>query len=253
MSSPVAVPISLALAFGVLAMHHEPHGAVVQLRGVGGLDVRVHARYARELRQLRGSTSPCPKSIPFPPEVIRRNGTSTFICGIPPTRRTSPARPKAVYSPRCTAATKPRPDIPALGSAVVELRGRDRARGRRDRPARPAVPRDRVLARHNQRSDRLRAHARADRRRRLRGRRALARQQHPGRRADRLHQQRQALGGAGVRLQRRAAATHAAPATVRKPERTVPLSMADRVRDISKVLDELPGWFGARADAEARA
>ncbi len=28
----------------------------------------------------------------------------------------------------------------------------------------------------------------------------------------------------------------------------VPLSMADRVRDIDKVLDELPGWFGDRVD-----
>jgi predicted dienelactone hydrolase len=28
----------------------------------------------------------------------------------------------------------------------------------------------------------------------------------------------------------------------------VPLSMADRVRDIAKVLDELPGWFGDRVD-----
>ena len=28
----------------------------------------------------------------------------------------------------------------------------------------------------------------------------------------------------------------------------VPLSMADRVRDISHVLDNVPGWFGARAD-----
>jgi predicted dienelactone hydrolase len=28
----------------------------------------------------------------------------------------------------------------------------------------------------------------------------------------------------------------------------VPFSMADRVRDISKVLDELPGWFGDRVD-----
>jgi predicted dienelactone hydrolase len=30
----------------------------------------------------------------------------------------------------------------------------------------------------------------------------------------------------------------------------VPLSMADRVRDIAKVLDELPGWFGDRVDVD---
>ena len=33
-----------------------------------------------------------------------------------------------------------------------------------------------------------------------------------------------------------------------RPDNTVPLRMADRARDISAVLDELPAWLGARAD-----
>ena len=93
-------------------------------------------------------------------------------------------RPKAVYQSALWGRPLPAPLVPAfLGG-----RGRDRARGRADRSARPSPSRDRVLARFDQRSDRLCPHVGADRRRRLRGRRALPRQQHPGRRADRLHQ-----------------------------------------------------------------
>ena len=57
-------------------------------------------------------------------------------------------------------------------SADVDRRCRDRARGRRDRSCRRAVPGDRLLARQHQRPDRLRVHARADRRGRVHRRRA---------------------------------------------------------------------------------
>ena len=68
-------------------------------------------------------------------------------------------------------------------------RSRRRSRARVRRSIHLAEPfRDRVLARVEQRSDRLRAHARRDRRCRLRGSRALSRQQHPRRRPNRLHQ-----------------------------------------------------------------
>ena len=36
-------------------------------------------------------------------------------------------------------------------------------------------------------------------------------------------------------------------------EGSVPNSMADRARDISAVLDELPGWFGGGSTSRARA
>ena len=95
------------------------------------------------------------------------------------------ARPKAVYSSALHGVPARPGDV---RPAVVDGRGRDRARGRGDRPGRQAVPGDRVLPRQHQRPDRLRAHAGADRRRRVRRRRAVARQQHAGRRADRLLQ-----------------------------------------------------------------
>ena len=78
------------------------------------------------------------------------------------------------------------------------------AREARDRPAGQAVPGDRVLDRQPERPDRLRAHARADRRRRVRRRRAVSREQHRRRRADRLHQP--AGRDAADPLQRRPAA-----------------------------------------------
>jgi predicted dienelactone hydrolase len=56
---------------------------------------------------------------------------------------------------------------------------------------------------------------------------------------DRLHQP-PASADPAVPVQRRAAAACSRP--------NVPFSMADRVKDISKVLDELPGWFGDRVD-----
>ena len=58
---------------------------------------------------------------------------------------------------------------------------------------------------------------------------------------------------APVQLQRRTDAARSrycrpSTGTVPGPATRVPQRMADRARDISKVLDELPGWFGARAD-----
>ena len=99
----------------------------------------------------------------------------------------------------------------ALGPpSGIRCRGRSRPSSRaRTRPSRRAakpVPGDRVLARVGQRPDQLKPHAGADRRRRVRRRRAGARHRHAGRRADRLHQRagaRRARSGA-VPLQRRA-------------------------------------------------
>ena len=133
----------------------------------------------------------------------RESGRWTFTSGTPPTSEGSPMQPKAVYrsalyGQSCSRAVGTR----CPGRSRPRSRAKD-ARG--DRSARQAVSGDRVFTRRDERSDRLRPHAGADRRRRLRGRRALPRQQHPRRRADRLHQRAAQPGVHRVHVQRRAA------------------------------------------------
>ena len=103
-------------------------------------------------------------------------------------------RPKAVYK----SALHGKDAVSrSLGSAVVDGHGRDRPRGRGDRSRRRAVSGDRVLPRLDERPDRLRVDARADRGRRVRRGRPWPHEQHAGRPPDRLHQ-RAGHGGAGV-------------------------------------------------------
>ena len=95
----------------------------------------------------------------------------------------------------------------AVVPPVVEGRRRARARGRDDRSDRRAVPDDRVLARRDQRPDRLRAHAGGDRERGVHRRRPGSHEQHAGRRPDGLHQRAGTAAriAAAVHLQRRTA------------------------------------------------
>ena len=85
---------------------------------------------------------------------------STCISGTPPTRRAARRGPRRLHVPAVRQAAAPRD---RLGAAVLDGRGRDCARGRGGRAGRRAVRADRVLARRDQRPDRLRAHAGGDR------------------------------------------------------------------------------------------
>ena len=122
---------------------------------------------------------------------------------------TASARPKAIYK----SALHGKDAVSrSLGSAVVDGRGRDRPRGRGDRSRRRAVPGDRVLPRLDERADRLRVDARADRGRRLRRGRPWPHQQHARR-------PRSSTSSTGRPRRRRCRARRCSRATTRDPAR----------------------------------
>ena len=114
------------------------------------------------------------------------------------------------------------------------------------RSGRGAAAGGRVLARGVQRPDRLRLDAGADRRRRLHRGRAVSHEQHAGRRADRLHQQ---PGGQGPSRAPLFDCEDGRPSPCARNDAAGARSVQDRVRDVTYIIDALPGWFAGRADA----
>ena len=145
------------------------------------------------------------------------------------------SRPKTVYSSVLHGIPVPAQYDPLSWTVEAELA----REGAAIDPERRAVPRDRVLPRQHQRPDRLRAHARADRGRRVRRGRARAHNNtQDDARIDFINTLR--------RLPPCSTCIDGRPSPCSRLE--VPFSMADRVKDISSVLSALGGWFGPRVD-----
>ena len=156
--------------------------------------------------------------------------------------------------PRCTASRCPE----RLGR---RCRGRSRLRLAREGAAldpRGPLRADRVLARRDQRPDRLRTHAGGDRGRRVRGGRARRTPTTRRTTCGATTSTRMAPGNAGVRVRGRLAAPPAAHAAATGSRRGLRKERrpGQHVRPCPRrhaVLDALPGWFGSAVDARARA
>ena len=180
---------------------------------------------------------------------------------------TAPNESRAVdvhlwYPPQCRRlhgrrpSTSPRSTASRSRPSGIRCPGRSRPSSRaRTRPSRStAKPFPVIVFSHGSVNDpHQRGHdAGADRRRRLRGR--LARRTSPTRRTTcgsttSTRRPGHALFPCndGLCPAFRAVAANGLLAAVGRRQRSHP-RMVDRARDISKVLDSLPGWFGTRAD-----